>query len=220
MKPDFTDTERGVELYCADCLEVLPHLQGVDAVITDPPYGIGYDASHEKFKNGINRDGSAEWDAAPFDPSLILDLNKPTVLWGGNCFASKLPDHPGWLAWIKTVRDGSDIRQADMELAWTNCVRRPQTIRHLWVGAYRDSESGIANVHPTQKPIRVMQFSMDAANVSDGATVLDPYMGSGTTGIACLRTGRKFIGIEKDPRHFQTALDRIKRELSQTLLPL
>jgi site-specific DNA-methyltransferase (adenine-specific) len=207
------------ELWHGDCLEVLPKLSGIDAVVTDPPYGIGYDASHDKYKNGIAR-SKCDWDVKPFDPVPVLALAKPTVMWGGNCFASKLPDHPGWLAWIKTVRDGAEIRQADMELAWTNCVTRSQTIRHLWIGAYRDSESGIPNVHPTQKPIRVMQFSIDAAKVEVGATVLDPYMGSGTTGIACLRTNRKFIGIEIDQAYFQIAKDRIQREVDQFTLPL
>ena len=89
---------------------------------------------------------------------------------------------------------------------------------HLWDGFKRQSEIG-EHHHPTQKPVALMAWCLDIAKVPEGATVLDPYMGSGTTGIACIRTGRKFIGIEKDPKHFQTAVERIDRELQQGRLP-
>ena len=211
------DYERGnVRLWCADCRELLPQLPpgSIDAVVTDPPYGIGYDASHDKYKNGIDR-GTAEWDEKPFDPSPVLAMGLPTIMWGGNCFASRLPDHPGWLCWLKTARNGADIRQADMELAWTNCVRRPQTFQHLWIGAYRDSESGIQNVHPTQKPLAVMQWCLSTI---DADSICDPYMGSGTTGVACVRTGRAFLGIEIDPKYFAIAVKRIDAAFDATAL--
>ena len=193
-------------LYCGDCRELLPTIEGVDAVVTDPPYGIGYDASHKKYKNGVMRD-DATWDVEPFDPAAILELDVPTILWGGNCFASRLPDHPGWLCWRKAVRNGANIRQADMELAWTNCVNRSQTFQHLWVGAYRDSENGIRNDHPTQKPIAVMAWCLSL--IPDARLVIDPFMGVGTTGVACVNLGREFIGIEIDPAFFEVACERI-----------
>ena len=146
----------GVTLYQADCAEVLPTLAGLDAVITDPPYGIRYDASHTKYLGGTDRDGQADWDLAPYDPAPILALGLPSVIWGAQCFASRMPDRPAWLIWIKTQRDGVDIRQAEAELAWCNAIQRSQVIRHLWIGAFRDSESGQQNIHPTQKPVRVM----------------------------------------------------------------
>lgn len=207
-----------VQLYHGDCLDILKTLDAgsVDAVVTDPPYGISYDASHDKYKNGISRE-AATWDVDPFDPAPILALSKPTIMWGGNCFSSRLPDHPGWLCWVKTVRDGAEIRQADMELAWTNCIRRSQTIRHLWIGAYRDSESGIKNVHPTQKPIRVMQWCINLIS-KPGDTILDPFMGSGTTGVACVKTGRNFIGIELDKGYYDIAQRRIAE--AQMQMPL
>lgn len=205
-------------LHLGDCLDILGTLGAgsVDAVVTDPPYGISYDTSHSKYKNGISR-AAATWDIEPFDPSHILALNKPTILWGGNCFASRLPDHPGWLCWVKTVRDGAEIRQADMELAWTNCIKRSQTIRHLWIGAYRDSESGIKNVHPTQKPVRVMQWCINLIS-KPGDTIIDPYMGSGTTGVAAVKTGRNFIGIEIDPTYYAIAQRRIEDAAAQPML--
>ena len=212
MKPYFT--RDNITLYHGDCLEILPTLEtgSVDAVVTDPPYGISYDSSHSKYKNGIDR-GVAAWDKKPFDPSPILSLGLPTIMWGGNCFASRLPDHPGWLSWRKTVRNGAKIRQADMELAWTNCVRRSRTFEHLWIGAYRASESGIRNVHPTQKPIAVMEWCLSFT--LDGCTILDPYTGSGTTGVACIRTGRSFIGIEIDERYCEIAAKRLETALAE-----
>ena len=203
----------GARLILGDCRDVLPTLSGVDAVVTDPPYGIGYDSTHTKYRNGIDR-GDAAWDREPFDPSPILRLGLPTVLWGGNCFASRLPDNPGWLAWVKIVRNEAEIRQADMELAWTNCVRRPQTFTHLWVGAYRDSEAGIRNEHPTQKPIAVMDWCI-RVSVPDADLILDPFMGSGTTGVACARLGRRFVGVEIEPKYFEIALRRIEQAQRQ-----
>jgi site-specific DNA-methyltransferase (adenine-specific) len=214
MQPTWQTDDGSVQLYLGDCREILPTLEAgsVDAVVTDPPYGISYDASHDKYKNGIGR-RECTWDKEPFDPAPILALEVPTILWGGNCFSSRLPDHAGWLCWRKTVRNDADIRQADMELAWTNCVQRSRTFQHLWIGAYRDSESGIQNVHPTQKPIAVMIWCV---KLLPGATkILDSYMGSGTTGVACIRTGRRFIGIEIDPGYFAIAVKRIEDELNR-----
>ena len=131
----YYDDGKGIVIYNADCREILPLLPKVDLVLTDPPYGISYDASHSKYRNGIDR-GDATWDKGAFDPSPIINLQTPSIVWGGNCFSSTLPTEVGWLCWCKTARDGADIRQADMELAWTNCIRRPRIFHHLWIGAY------------------------------------------------------------------------------------
>lgn len=200
-------------LYLGDCREILPTLGKVDAVVTDPPYGIGYDASHKKYKNGIDR-GVAEWDRKPFDPSPIIALNVPTIMWGGNCFSSRLPDATSWISWVKIVRQDADIRQSDCELAWTNCLGRSRVFNHLWVGAYRDSESGIPNVHPTQKPIALMRWCIEQLPINT-QTILDPFMGSGTTGVACVKLGRKFIGIEIEPKYFEIACRRIEEATRQ-----
>lgn len=207
-----------VSLHLGDCLEILKEIPTgtIQAVVTDPPYGISYDASHDKYQNGIKRD-DADWDIEPFDPSPILALGKPTIMWGGNCFASRLPDHAGWLCWVKTMRNDADVRQADMELAWTNCIRRSRTFRHLWVGAYRDSENGIRNVHPTQKPIALMKWCINLIS-KPGDTILDPYMGSATTGVAAIKMGRNFIGIERDAGYFAIAERRMAE--AQMQLPL
>ena len=206
MKPYYQDS--AVTIYHGDCLELLPIECGL--VLTDPPYGINYDATHSKYKNGIDR-GAADWDKSPFDPSPLIGLGK-LIIWGGNCFASRLPDSPKWLAWIKTARDDADIRQADMELAWTNCVGRPRVFHHLWIGAYKASESGERSQHPTQKPLELMRWCL---SLVEGDPVLGPFMGSGTTLRAAKDLGRKAIGIEIEERYCEIAAKRMAQEVLQ-----
>jgi len=195
-------------LYLGNCEDILPEINCADAIVTDPPYGINYDSSHTKYKNGVSRE-IGDWDSKPFDPKPLLEMNLPSIIWGGNCFSSRLPDSTKWLCWVKTARNGANIRQSDMELAWTNCIGRSQVFRHLWIGAYKASESGERNVHPTQKPIEVMAWCINL--LKKHLTILDPYMGSGTTGVASLNLGKKFIGIEYNQKYFDIACRRIKQ---------
>jgi len=179
-------------------------------VLTDPPYGISYDSSHQKYLNGLSYH-PAGWDKAPFDPAPVLALDLPTIMWGGNNYASRLPDKGGWLCWIKTARDDAGIRQADMELAWTNCVTRPRVYHHLWIGAYRESESGQPNYHPTQKPLALMRWCI---TLQKGVrAVLDPYMGSGTTLRAAKDLGLKAIGIEREEAYCEIAARRMAQQV-------
>ena len=187
-----------------------------DALVSDPPYGIDH-----KVERTIKPGG--KWDKQhtkrimgdklPFDPAPWIGY-KIAVLWGANHYAHKLPPSAGWLVWDK--RRGVTHNQAfiasDCELAWCNSIGSVKIKTHLWAGLCRDSEVG-EHLHPMQKPVVVMAWAMEMAKVPIGATVLDPYMGSGSTGIACIRTGLKFIGIERDPVHFATAEHRIRREL-------
>lgn len=215
-------------LYHGDCLEILPFLDGIDAVITDPPYGINFDFSKKRqrktgLKWGTSRTaetdrmwGNIAGDDRPFDPSHLLGYDK-IILWGGNCYADKLPAGKGWLVWDKKCHTTSD-HHGDCELAWTNL---PITIRrffHLWRGVVRSGKENVVNgakLHPAQKPEALMLWCLELAKIQPGQTIVDPYMGSGTTGIACLKTGINFIGIEKEEVHFETALDRIKKESAQ-----
>ena len=215
MKP-YADG-RGWVLYHGDCREVLPHVGKVDAVVTDPPYGISYDGSHGKYLNGVDR-GPCEWDSEPYDPSPIIELGLPSIVWGGNCFSSRLPDSTTWLVWVKISRQDADIRQSDCEMAWTNCFGRSRVFFHLWIGAYRDSESGVRNVHPTQKPVAVMEWCIRESKIRDDAVIVDPYTGSGTTGIACIRLARSFVGIERDERYCEVAARRLQRAEEDTAL--
>lgn len=216
-------------LFLGDCLEILPTLGKVDAVITDPPYGQSFSLgsggggirtrSGERYAKTFVGRNLVKGDDKPFDPSPILSIGVPTVLWGANNFASRLPDSRSWLIWDK--RCGTTRNDfADCECAWTNGDFVPRLAQHLWNGMLKDSERGEPRVHPTQKPVEIMAWAMREASIPAGAVVLDAYMGSGTTGIACIRTGRKFIGIEIDPDYFQTAKERIEREYEQLTFKL
>lgn len=191
-------------LFLGDCRELLPLLDQVDAVVTDPPYGIG-----EKMQGGTW--GAANkyadfrrWDTAPeTDWLLSLCADRQAIVWGGNYFG--LPPSRCWLAWDK---QNAVPTMSDLELAWTN-LDRPAKRMSLPVGVH---SSG----HPTEKPLPLMSWCVGFTK----GVVLDPYMGSGTTGIACIRTGRKFIGIEIDKGYFDIACVRIRRELQQTTFNL
>jgi DNA modification methylase len=201
-----------VTIIHGDCRDVLP--VECDAVVTDPPYGIEADKAnaHSSIRDNAAWPAS-EWDKQRPDDETLHKLPTLALLvavWGGNYFADCFPASGGWLIWRKPEAE-TGFSLADAELCWTSqkFAARMKTMQR------RDG-----NDHPTQKPVAVMAWTMDALKVPDGATVLDPYMGSGTTGIACIRTGRKFIGIEKDARYFEVARDRLEKELRQGLLPL
>jgi site-specific DNA-methyltransferase (adenine-specific) len=204
-------------LYLGDCLDILgqPDHGQIDAVISDPPYGIGY--SHGVGGGKLARSTQFDHhpihgDGEPFDPTPWLAF--PTVvLFGANHFADKLPPSPNWLVWDK--RDGvCSNDQADCEMAWTNLSGPARLTRHLWNGMLKASEKGVSRVHPTQKPVAVMEWVLEQVT-ERGETVLDPFMGSGTTGVACAKLGRRFIGIEIEPRYFDIACRRIEQAYAQ-----
>lgn len=209
------------ELYHADCLDLLPI--NADFVLTDPPYGIGEARKNHKSRNRVIGGGlivspdygCSEWDDSPADIDTlrrIIACAPHSIIWGGNYFG--LPAAPKWLVWDKL--NSGDF--ADCELAWTNLPGAVRKFAHMWNGMLRDSERGTPRVHPTQKPVALMSWCLEQSKLPIGTTVLDPYMGSGPTGIACLRTGRNFIGIEKDAAYFKTACERFDRETDGELL--
>ncbi|WP_407059249.1 DNA methyltransferase (plasmid) [Ralstonia syzygii subsp. celebesensis] len=156
-------------------------------------------------------------DDQPFDPAPFLDF-KRVVLFGANHFGSRLPDASCWLVWDK--RDGSTSdHQADCELAWTNLRGPARLFSHKWRGMIRAGEENLSRggvrVHPTQKPVALMLWALSLCKLDPGTVVFDPFMGSGTTGIAALRAGHPFIGIELDPEHFGRACERIEHEQRQ-----
>jgi DNA modification methylase len=185
-------------LYLGDCLEVMPALVGVDAVVTDPPYGIGITKSN---RLAVSRGmGGKFWDDVAPDLSAIPDV--PSIIWGGNYF--DLPPTRCVLVWDKN-NAGRDF--ADFEMAWTNLdqVARRMILRPM------NMDGG--KVHPTQKPIAVMQWCLGF--LPNAETILDPFMGSGTTLVACAKLGRKGIGIELDPDYFEIACNRVQAAYDQ-----
>lgn len=201
-------------LYLGDCQEILPTLPKVDAVITDPPYGIGVDKmTLGNGKRRIERGGS-EWDSSPPSAELMDLIHSKAILhvyWGGNYFG--LPASKCWLVWDKCTGANSF---ADCELAWTDIDSVVKKITVPWVGANAKDESG-ERVHPTQKPLTVMRWSVERCKPAP-QTILDPFMGSGTTGVAAIQLGRSFIGIEREPKYFEIAVQRITQAYNQRSL--
>lgn len=195
-------------LYCGDCVEVLPTLPKVDAVITDPPYGIGADAHQGKAENGWRQYGPGGWDSKrPEKEVIVACVNKGSVsiIWGGNYFSDVLPTSMQWLVWDKGQRGFS---LADCELAWSSQNKAARVFTYSRAQALQDGKE-----HPTQKPLALMKWCVEQAG--NPQTILDPFMGSGTTGVAALQMGRKFIGIEREPKYFDIACRRIEQAVAQ-----
>jgi site-specific DNA-methyltransferase (adenine-specific) len=189
-------------LYLGDCLEILPTLPKVDAVVTDPPYGIGFGAKHTKWS--ANRGVVlGDWDSEIPDVSWLPGLAETVIVWGGERF--NFPVSRRWLIWVKP---DAPPTFASTEMAWTNQDKPARHIVHS-ISATNGERVG----HPTQKPVRVMEWSLGFT--PQGASILDPFMGSGTTGVACANLGRKFIGIEIEERYFDIACERIAAAYAQ-----
>jgi len=209
MKPYYEHA--GITIYHGDCNEVLPHISLVDLVLTDPPYGLGENARRvaSRANAAAATDyGDFTWDKEPPSDSAIeltWCAGKEAIIWGGNQFT--LPLHRKWLVWDKL--NSGDF--ADCELAWTNLPGAIRIFRHRWNGMIRDSENESPRVHPTQKPIALMKWCIGFATESQ--TVLDPFMGSGTTLRAAKDLGRKAIGIEIEEKYCEIAAKRLSQEV-------
>lgn len=209
----------GVECWLGDMLEILPTLGEFDACVTDPPYGIGVDRAMES--NSGTQYGRAAapkgmyvasgWDdAAPTSAAFdaMRSCSRYQVFFGGNYF--DLPPSRCWLIWDK--KNGGNAF-ADCEMAWTNLDKPVRRIEWMWNGMLRKGGEG-RNGHPTQKPLGVMEWVLDQLP-EDAATILDPYMGSGTTGVAAIKRRKAFYGIEREPAYFDIACRRISAALKQ-----
>jgi DNA modification methylase len=191
-------------LYLGDCRDILPTLPKVDAVITDPPYGIKRDGKPQSTSSHGGHKGYEflGWDSGRPERDvfeLILSASSKHIVWGGNYFADLLPPVSKWLAWDK----GQRIDQADAELAWTSLGG---ALRIFTLNRAAIALDGA--VHPTQKPVALMEWCVTQAGNPE--VTLDPFMGSGTTGVACMNLGRSFIGIEREPKYFDIACRRIE----------
>ena len=188
-------------LYLGDCREILPTLGKVDAVVTDPPYGIGITKSNRlAVSRGL---GGKSWDDEAADMAWLLPMNVPSIVWGGNYFP--LPPTRSMLVWDKN-NSGRDF--ADVELAWTNLDMVARRI------VFRPMNMDGGKEHPTQKPIEVMRWCIGFLP-DHLSLILDPFMGSGSTGVAAAKLGRSFIGIEREPSYFDIACRRIDAAYKQ-----
>jgi DNA modification methylase len=189
----------GVEIWLGDCRTILPTLGKVDAVVTDPPYGILANGSAATKRGGF--EGGFAWDkAAPDFLASVLTTADQAMIWGG-CHMD-LPPTLGYLIWDKEC-DGLNF--GEVEFCWTTMKFAPRKFRYRAAGMDGGKE------HPTQKPIELMQWCLGF--VPKARTILDPFMGSGTTGVAAVKLGRKFIGIEVEPKYYDIARRRIQAAL-------
>ena len=213
MKPYFTDSTGTIQIFHGDCREILP-LVKADVVVTDPPYGVNAVTRGRTFGTS-NAALTTSYipihgDDAPFDPATLLELGLPTILWGANHYASRLPNSARWLVWDK--REGNNPNPlADCEMAWTNLDGPARLYHHRWMGMLRAGEP-ITRTHPSQKPVEVMRWCIGF--VPEG-TILDPFMGSGTTLRAAKDLGRRAIGIEIEERYCEIAAKRLQQEVLQ-----
>lgn len=195
-------------LFLGDCREILPTLGRVDALVTDPPYGIGEAAGKNVSRSNaaLAKDyGVDSWDDIPLDVELVDALRATShwqVIFGGNYYA--MPPTSCWLVWDKL--NTGDF--ADCELAWTNLPKAVRRIQFMWNGMLR-AHGEPRGDHPTQKPVGVMKWCI--GHLPDpNRTILDPFAGSGTTGVAAIQLGRKFIGIEREEKYFDVMCRRIE----------
>lgn len=210
MLPKPYYSENGITIYHGDCREILPHLPKVDLVLTDPPYGIGRDG--ERASTG-SHGGRKPYEFLGWDsesPSTdtfecIFKVSINQIIWGGNYFTYALPASMGWIFWDK----GQRICGSDGELAFTSYRQALRVFEFNRVEILLDGAE-----HPTQKPLRLMKKCIAFADKHGAvATILDPFMGSGTTLRAAKDLGRKCIGIEIEEKYCEIAVKRLAQEV-------
>jgi hypothetical protein len=212
MRPYYE--EAGITIYCGDCREVLPSIE-VDAIVTDPPYGMAYVPLR-------GADGSKKWqdrltrrvheDDKEFNPAHLLLASRVAVLWGAQWYAHRLPASGGWIVWDKTPYGRKDgFFASDCDMAWTNCRDSIRKFSMQWGGEARGGE---VFWHPTQKPVPLMSFCISL--LGEVKSIVDPYCGSGPTLAAARLHGIPAIGIEIEERYCEIAANRLR----QSVLPL
>jgi len=214
IEPYYHDEKYGITIYNADCREVLPQLEPVDLVLTDPPYGIGEhggNSSRSKLANARGYGGS-EWDNETKDSEVEMSVSiaRNAIVFGGNYY--NLGKSSCWLVWDK---DNGANDFADCELAWTNLKKAVRKFK--WRSQGMLQELGGANKetrhHPTQKPLALMKWCIKEAG--EPQTIIDPFMGSGTTLVAAKQLGRKAIGIEIEEKYCEIAVERLRQGVFQ-----
>lgn len=227
VKPYYDDS-RGIVIYHAAYEDVLPIVADIGLLLCDPPYGGGLSVDYaERFKskagkwwnksdrNGQRRHIPIAGDNQPFDPAPLMQVKcQHKVLWGGNWYASRLPDSGVWWVWDK--RNGRrDVSEADWpmseaELAWTDVGKGVRVFRHTWFGLIRDSERD-EYWHPTQKPVALMQWCIESSKTT--GLVFDSHMGSGPTLVAAKNLGRPAVGCDVEERYCEIAAKRLAQEV-------
>ncbi len=210
--------EEKYRLIQGDCIEYVKKLSSEMAIVSDVPYGIDYSPDWKKWDGSQSDFEKIEGDKEPFDPSHLLRFQYVS-LWGGNYYSDKLPIGT-WAIWDKRTNSRLDrMHGSPAELAWVKSDE-PQVwmIRVLHGGVINvDSKNGNneKRLHPTQKPITLFEQLILKMKIPKEVVIVDPYMGSGSCGIAAMKLGYKFIGYEIVPKYFSIAEKRIKAASQQ-----
>ena len=211
-----------IEIVNADCYTLLDAWPSDAALVTDPPYGIGFalgkhvrPVKNRKSVPRVLAERAIHGDENPFDPTPFLRF-KTVCLWGANHYADKLPARARWLVWDKRGDGSYSGPFSDAELAWCSTGGSVRVFRYLWQGIYQAGEKG-KRLHQNQKPVALLAWCLETCGIRDGL-VIDPFMGSGSLGVACHRAGLRYLGVEIDPEHYATAKARLQRETAQGLL--
>lgn len=211
MKPFYEDEQ--ATIYCGDCREILPVLPRFDLLLTDPPYGIGADNQKRilsRANTAAAKDyGKSDWDAQICEEGveLAMAMAQTQIVFGGNYYM--MMPSSCWLVWDKD--NTGDF--ADCELAWTNMRKAVRKFRYRWNGMLQEHGGDKKEVrqHPTQKPVPLMRWCLTHA--PDAKTILDPFMGSGTTLVASKLEGRKAVGIEINEKYCEIAAKRLRQKV-------
>ncbi len=211
-----------IEIVNADCYTLLDAWPSDAALVSDPPYGIAYQHSGGGRGVGARRHfGKAiHGDDVPFDPAPFARF-RWVLLWGADHFRARLPEGGTLLTWDKSpAAAGPDDSFVDGEYAWTNVRCKRNVCRFLWKGVacVKAGEENGKRYHPTQKPQGVCAWCLRVLDLPADALVIDPFMGSGSLGVACHRAGLRYLGVEIAPEHYATARARLQRETAQGLL--
>ena len=202
------------KIICGDCLEVMKDIpdKSMDLVLTDPPYGINVIGGSKSFGSigGSNIVKANKYhpiinDDIKIDFTEIFRISKNQVIFGGNYF--DLPISKGWIVWDKKTKNNWDDNFSDGELAWTSFKRPLKIFRYLYMGCLQEGKRE-KRVHPTQKPLKLIEYIVENYT-NETNIILDPFLGSGTTAVACKSLGRRYIGIEISPEYCEIARRRV-----------
>lgn len=199
-------------LYLGDCLEILPTLPKVDAVITDPPYGVGnfVQTTGRIMGRGDGRGVAVKWNENPPPPEffrLIKGLSKHRIVWGANFF-NCFEDRGGAIIWDK-AQSMPNFSKAD--IASCTHFQKTEIVRIPWTNFTVTHEA--VTDHPCERPVRLYEWCIDY--LPNVASVLDPFLGSGSCGVAAIQRGKAFVGIEREPKYFDIACRRIEQAQAQ-----
>ena len=222
---EYFRTENGV-LYCGDNMEILPLItERIDLCLTDPPYGINIEkmayannenkkASKKSMAKSTAYNGGFKDDKIDIKP--LLNYPKQ-IIWGGNYYSDVLPFSKSWLIWDKRTDDKYSNDFADGEIAYSNLKCGVRIFRFLWSGMIQgDMKNKEERFHPTQKPIPLLIWCIEKSDTA--GIILDPFLGSGTTALACEKLNRKWIGIEISEKYCEIAKKRIEQYTNQLKL--